>query len=546
MKRTLVAVGIVVAVLVLAAIALPFLINANQFRPLLESKLTQTLGRQVKLGDLKLSLLSGGITASNLSVADDPKYSSEPFLSAGSVTIGVDLQPLIFSRKLHVNRITIDQPNVTLLEAPSGTWNFSSLSSSSGNTAPGSTPSTASGSATAPPPTPSSDQSALDLSVKVLSITNGRIVLGKTQSKSKPEVFDMVEIQVQDFSPASKFPFSLTATGSGGALLKLNGKAGPLNSADTAATPLEATISVTHLDLARSGFLPATGFAGVVALTGDLSSTGENAHLKGDIQADQLVLARHGSPAKRPVSFDFDLQHDIAKRSGTLDQGTVHIGAARASLTGTYHTEGENMMLNVKLSGSAMPIADLEAMLPALDILLPAGSSFQGGTASANVTVAGPTDRLVLDGTVGLNNTRLAGFDLGSKVAFVAKLAGIKEGLNTDIQSMSMHVHIDPDGVRTENVSLVVPQIGDLTGAGTVSAAHALDFNMIAKVRTGGLLAVLGPNTAVPFKIQGTSSQPKIEPDVKGLAVEKLKGLGGSDVEKAATGLIKGFLGGKK
>ena len=108
---------------------------------------------------------------------------------------------------------------------------------------------------------------------------------------------------------------------------------------------------------------------------------------------------------------------------------------------------------------------------------------------------------------------------------------------------MSMNIHIDPDGVRTENVSLLVPQIGDLTGAGTVSAAHALDFNMTAKVHTGGMLVVLGSNTTVPFKIQGTSTQPKFEPNVEGIAVDKLKQIGGTDVKKAATGLVRGFLG---
>ena len=149
-------------------------------------------------------------------------------------------------------------------------WNISSL-----------------GSASATPK--SSDESALDLSVKVLSVTNGKIVIARTQSKMKLEVFEKVEIQVQDFAPAAAFPFSLSAVGSGGAVVKLAGKAGPLNSTNAAATPVEASIKVTHLNLARSGFLPATGFAGLVALDGK----------------------RRGTPAKRQVSFDFDLQHDI-------------------------------------------------------------------------------------------------------------------------------------------------------------------------------------------------------------------------------------------
>ncbi len=533
MKRILLPVGIVIAILLLIVLALPFFVNANEFRPLLETKLTHALGRQVKLGELKLSIFSGGMTASEVSIADDPKFGSGAFLSAQSLTIGVDLAPLILSRQLHVKSIALDQPSISLLEDPTGAWNFSSIGSSAGSAPVSAAPQT-------------SDSSALDLSVNVLNITDGKVVLARTQSKKDPEVFEKVEFQVTDFAPGSVFPFSLTTTGSGGALVKLTGKAGPLNSADASATPLEATINVTHLDLARSGFLPATGFAGLVSLNGNISSTGALAHIKGNIQADQLVLARRGTPAKRQVSFDFDLQHDMRKHAGTLDQGAVNIGAAHASVTGTYQTTGESTMLNIKLSGPAMPVPDLEAMLPALDIILPAGSSFQGGTASANVTVAGPTDRMVLDGTLGLNNTRLTGFDLGSKIAFMEKLAGIKEGPSTEIQSMSMNIHIDPDGVRTENLSLVSPQIGDVTGAGTVSASHALNFNMIAKMHTSGLLAVMGPNTTVPFKIEGTSTQPKFEPDVKGLAVDKLKQLGGSDVEKTATGILKGFLGGKK
>ncbi len=529
MKRILVAVGVVAAILVLVAVAAPFFVNANQFRPLLENKLAKVLGRPVKLGELKLSLLSGGVTASDLSIGDDPKFSPSAFLSAQSVTIGVDLAPLVLSRQLHVKRIAIDQPSITLLEDPAGNWNFSTIGAGGANAAPG-----------------GSDEAALDLSVKVLSVTNGKIVLARTQSNKKPEVFDKVDVQVKDFAPDAAFPFSLSAEGSGGAEIKLAGKAGPLNSGNAAATPLQATISVRHLDLARSGFLPATGFAGLVSLNGDLTSTGTQAHIKGDFQADQLVLARRGTPAKRQVSFDFDLQHDMQKHAGTLDRGTVHIGSAQASLTGAYHAEGESTMLDMKLAGPAMPIQELEAMLPALDIILPDGSSFQGGTASANVTVVGPTERMVLDGTLGLNNTRLTGFDLGSKIAFMAKLAGIKEGPSTEIQSMSMNIHIDPDGVRTENVSLVVPQVGDLTGAGTVSATHALDFNMLAKVHTGGILAVLGSNTSVPFKIQGTSSQPRFEPNIEAMAADKLKQLGGRDVEKAASDLLKGFLGGKK
>ena len=64
MKRIALIVGGLFALLLVSALALPFLIDPNSFRPMLESRLTQVLGREVKLGELKLSILSGSVTAS--------------------------------------------------------------------------------------------------------------------------------------------------------------------------------------------------------------------------------------------------------------------------------------------------------------------------------------------------------------------------------------------------------------------------------------------------------------------------------------------------
>ena len=64
--------GIVVAVLLVALLSAPFLISANQFRPLIEGKLSSALGRQVALGDLRVSLFAGGVNAAGLTIGEDP------------------------------------------------------------------------------------------------------------------------------------------------------------------------------------------------------------------------------------------------------------------------------------------------------------------------------------------------------------------------------------------------------------------------------------------------------------------------------------------
>src|SRR5882724_11262766 len=127
MNRTLRTIVIVVGVLVVLLLVAPFLIPVDKFRPTIEEKASAAIGRQVTLGQLSLSLLSGSLSAENLAVGDDPKFSKSPFLTAKSVKVGVEMMPLIFSKTVNVTGITIDTPEVTLLRNPAGVWNYSSL-----------------------------------------------------------------------------------------------------------------------------------------------------------------------------------------------------------------------------------------------------------------------------------------------------------------------------------------------------------------------------------------------------------------------------------
>ena len=116
MKRLLVISGIIVGVLLLVIIAVPLFINVDSFRPDLEKKLSAALNRQVHIGKLDASLLSGGASASDITIADDPAFNKAPFLKAASVKVGVQLMPLIFSKQLKVTSLTIQKPDITLLQ----------------------------------------------------------------------------------------------------------------------------------------------------------------------------------------------------------------------------------------------------------------------------------------------------------------------------------------------------------------------------------------------------------------------------------------------
>src|SRR6516165_7825903 len=131
MSRTLKWIGIAILALIVILLVLPFFIPVNKFRPTIEAKASEALGRKVQLGDLSLSILGGSLGIDNLSISDDPKFNSGPFITAKKVQVGVELVPLIFSQQVNVTEITVENPQVMMLKDPSGRWNFSSIGGNS-------------------------------------------------------------------------------------------------------------------------------------------------------------------------------------------------------------------------------------------------------------------------------------------------------------------------------------------------------------------------------------------------------------------------------
>lgn len=589
MKKVLKWIAIVIAILIILVLVLPFFINVNTFRPRIESELTNALGRKVTVGNLSLSLWSGSLTADNIAIADDPAFSSQPFVKAQALNVGVNLVPLIFSKTLEVRNITLTQPQVTLLRTPAGKWNFSTIGTKSGEAGgqpssaaantPSSTqpakggkakaeqkpqaPSPQSQSAKTSAPSPGNETQSeqgleQNLSVGELNIRNGQISVADTNAPSRPRVYQNVDVTVKNFSFSSQFPFTLTANLPGGGNAKLDGTGGPINRTDASLTPLQARVSVNQLDLAKSGFIdPSSGFAGQVNFAGTVDSDGNRARSMGDATAIGLKLSPKGTPAPKPVAMKYATTYDLQKETGQLTQGDVSVGKATAKLSGTYDLHGSNPVLNMKLNADNMPVEDLQTLLPALGVELPKGSSLQGGTLSSDLTITGPVNAMAIAGPVKLANTKLAGFDMGSKLSAISALSGAKTGADTTIQNFSSDVHYSPSGIQTQNINLVIPSIGTLTGSGTVSPQNALDYHMNAALNgamVSGLSKMAGLNSkggSIPFFVTGTSSDPKFMPDVKGMLSGTLgKQLGsqvpGGQNAQGVVNAIGGLFGKKK
>ena len=544
MKKPLVITGIVIAVLLLIVIILPFVINVNRFKPTLESKLSDALGRKVEIGNIGLSIISGSVNVDNLVIADDPAFSHSPFLQAKELKAGVALLPLVFSGKLEVSSFTIEDPQVSLLHSPSGKWNFSTL-----------------GAGGFQAPAKSNSSAAAAFSVEELKITNGTMVVGTVGAGGKTQTYQNVNLEASDLSYTSQFPFKFSAKTPGDGSVKVEGKAGPINPTDASLTPLSASVNVEHLDLASTGFVEASsGLAGLIDFTGDLASDGQQMTSKGTVKANKIKAVAGGSPSKVPVNIDYDTAYDMKKQTGVLKTGDVHIGNALAHLTGGYDTSGTAAKLDMKLDGSGMPVADLEGILPAVGVTLPSGAALTSGSLNLNLTITGPVDKLVIAGPVDLSNGKLSGFNLKSKLGALSSFTGLGGGggSDTEIQKLTATIHVDPSGTQANDLDVVVPSIGTVTGTANVSASGKLDCKMSAKL-AGGIGTVTSALTSfgggknsngIPFTVTGTTSNPIFLPDVKGMAGNMVKGLGGNATGGAgqAEGAAKalGGLFGKK
>jgi hypothetical protein len=322
-----------------------------------------------------------------------------------------------------------------------------------------------------------------------------------------------------------------------------------VDQADASLTPLDATIAVDKLNLATIGVLdPSLGLGGLLDLKATIASKGGEAEVAANGTLSKALLVAGGSPASQPVALDFKTKYDLQKHAGVLNASTLRVGGATAHLNGTYDARGEYTIVNIKTVGGPMPAKDLESFLPALGIHLPQSAHLTAGAFAANLDTVGATNRLVTTGTVGLSSARLSGFDLGSSVQAIAAFAGLNTGKDLDVEDMTTHVRMAPDGLRFDHMNAVVRSLGHLSGAGTIDARNNLDFGMVAALANplggavgsaigtvGALNDVLGMFTGggtnsqskserIPFRVRGTTSDPQFIPDVGGTVIQMLKG----------------------
>jgi hypothetical protein len=130
-KRALKWVGVFVAVIValtiIAAVALPRLIDTPRVHAMIASSAAQALGRPVKFESLSVALFPlPSIELHKLEVAEDPQFGTTPFLTLETGRIYLKLRPLLTGR-VEFGDITLVRPRIALIQNVEGRLNVTNL-----------------------------------------------------------------------------------------------------------------------------------------------------------------------------------------------------------------------------------------------------------------------------------------------------------------------------------------------------------------------------------------------------------------------------------
>ena len=517
--KKLVKVGLAAAIAlpIVAAVAIHLFVDANTFRPMIESRLSAAFSRKVTFNTLSLSVMTGSLVANDLAVAEDLKFGQAPFFTAKRLRIGVQMKPLIFNRQLIVRSFEVDAPQIHLIRAEDGAWNFSTLSHGAGSRNTTRT-------ATLP-----------DLPVGLIIIKDGDATIETLPSRTNPQVYDHLDVKIEHFSLAKAFPFTVSASLPDDGKVGLSGTVGPIDPQDAASTAFDAQLTIKHLNPVVAGYVdPAAGISMIAGLDAHVVSDGMSVTSDGKVHAEHLVLLKGGKAAPNPLDVSYQLVHSLEHNSGQVSDLALQTGAVAIHIKGTYQLAANVPVFDLKLLAQSVPIDGLQALMPAIGVKLPNGAVLKGGTLSANFAIKGSAKDNVIAGSYEIENTQLVGYNLGSKIVGLAALGGIKTGDNTAIEISRADMRITKSGSETTNIYSVLPALGESTGSGTVSPSGALDFHLISKVTSAKGLNKVGvdiltklnstsaaakPSDAIgiPISITGTAENPVIAADVNGL-----------------------------
>lgn len=419
MRKAAIVLGIVIALIIIALLAIPSFINVNQFHDKIQAQLQDALGRPVTFGQMHLSLLPLRVQMDNVVIGEDPSFGSGSFASVSRLDTKVALLPLLH-KDVQIQSLELRQPKVQLIKNAQGVWNFSTL----GKSAPQGQPQQqAAKPAPAPTPQPAPQQPQQQAKSggtagipQNISITGGQLTY-IDQQKNFKGVYDNVDLAVNGFAPGKAFDINAAVhlPGSGNETLALDGHGGPVDQANPANTPFDGKLKLNEVSLSGLEKLMNTQNGAQVAgiATGAMNIKNEGGVLTSDgsVKLDQGVV--RGVNIGYPITLDYNIKD--AKDELTINKGVLHLGATPLNIAGTLNMAPTPMQLNLQVSTKDASIEEAARLASAFGVAFNPGMKVRGRM-NADLHAQGAATTPELNGTLSADNLNISGGELKQPV----------------------------------------------------------------------------------------------------------------------------------
>jgi AsmA protein len=566
MKRLLWVIGGLCTVVLLFVLLFPVVVDLESLKARWLPVAEQALGRRLTVGHIRLSWYPIGVTVRDIAVMDDPAFGAAPFFSADAVTVRPAIWPLLHS-EIDIATLTVARPVVTLIKRADGRWNVQSLGSAA---VPDHTvrPGRGSASTGVPPVPPVFDR---------VRFINGTVIVHDQRAGASPMLTDRINLSVDHVRLGETVTFNGSAhVGNWPAPIALSGRirvaaAGPaIEEADLriglGRSDLHAVIHPDRSGSAVRGTLPSSepGSGWGIHLDSkridvdELTAGGERAGAPGTAYAavppagrpaSGLPLTAGAAPWPGSVAIEMTVGElrlhqqtfKALRASGRMRGGAAHLETLTANTAGgTVDAKG-----TIDLSRPDRPFTgnvglsaiDLESLQRAWST----SATWMTGTATVAASMTGALgsslnwQELVktVHGTarVDVRDGAILGIDLSGTVTDqLRKLIGRKAShtagpartpFSTATAEAALRQGIASIGSfqlesndfslsASGRMELTPPRPVDLKAEMRLSKPISQQFDKTALT----LLSVQG-RLAIPVLIRGTTTDPKVLPDVK-------------------------------
>lgn len=346
LRGLLVAAGAALALLVLAIIVLPMVVDPNDYKPQISQAVESATGRSLMIeGDLDLSVFPWlGLAIGRTELSNAPGFGEQPFARVDEVQVRVKLLPLL-SRELVMDTVVLKGLQVSLQTDARGRTNWTDLS---GGGQPG----------TAETPASSGDAAVpalAGLAIGGIEVSDARVVWDDRPNDSR-YVVDDLDLSAGAIGSGARVPVSLSMSLSGTGLPE-----------DGLEPELEFQVAVDAaagtLDLSALRFT----LAGLV-LEGDLAGeriASDDARFRGDFRIDEFspraLLVALGQP--QPVTSDPQV---LGKAGATLRLAATPDSLELSDIR--LQLDDSSVEGNLSVANFARPALRFDVRLDAIDV----------------------------------------------------------------------------------------------------------------------------------------------------------------------------------